>query len=180
MELSRTQLNNLHSCMSELLNNAKQQETLTSRNIKATNRVILIFTMLGALLTISIFFLFFGLTSAIKHSVESMATIQSQVVALSETMNSITDSVESMGGDVESLFDMNESVGHMVLKTGIINSYIAKINDQTRLLSSDVSYVRYHVDNVNNNFSSINQAIGGVSYSIHEAAKPIKQFIPIP
>ncbi|MEE9302677.1 MAG: hypothetical protein V3U84_02720 [Thiotrichaceae bacterium] len=180
MELSRTQLKNLHSCMSELLDNAEQQESITSGNIKATNRVILVFTMLGAALTISIFFLFFGLTSAIKHSVESMAVIESQVTELSATMNNITSSVESMGRDVESLYDMNESVGHMALKTGIINTYIAKLNDQTKWLSSDVSYVRHHVDNVNWRFSSINRAIGGVSYSLHETAKPIRQFIPIP
>ncbi len=180
MELSRKQLDALHSDMTELLNNADYQSGLTSTNIRGTNRVILIFTVLGAVLAISIFVMFFGLTSAINKSVKSMSAIQSQVVVLSETMDSITGSVKSMGRDVESLWDMNESVGYMVLKTGIINSYIAKLNDQTGRLSTDVSQVRYHVDNVNMRFSSINRSIGGVSHSLHETAKPIRQFIPMP
>ena len=180
MELSRSQLEKLHCNMLDLLNHADKQEAMTTGNIRATNRVILVFTLLGALLTISIFLMFFGLTKAIDHSVKSMTTIELQVENLRKTMDNITNSVDSMGRDVESLYDMNENVAHMVVKTGVINSYIAKLNEQTGLLSADVSSVRYNVSHMNQRFSSINQAIGGVSSSLHETAKPIRQFIPLP
>lgn len=180
MEISREQLENLHSSMLELLDNANQQKIKTGRNIRTTNLVIMIFILLGALLTFSIFYEFFGLTRAINHSVESMSKIRTQIADLRQTMDNVTDSVESMGRDVEVLYDMNESVGHMAQETGIINSYIAKLNAQSRLLSIDVSYVRYHVNHVNQRFSSINHAMNGVSFSLHETAKPIRQFIPLP
>ncbi len=180
MDISREQLENLHSSMLELLDNANEQKVRTGHNIRTTNLVIMVFILLGAVLTFSIFYEFFSLTKAINRSVESMSTIRTQIVELRQTMGNVTDSVETMGRDVEVLYDMNESVGHMAQETGIINSYIAKLNAQSRLLSIDVSYVRYHVKHVNQRFSSINHAMNGVSISLHETAKPIRQFIPLP
>lgn len=180
MEVSREQLENLHKDMQELLESANIHEVNTAQNIRTTNGVILVFTFLGVLLTGSIFFMFFDLTRAIHHSIRSMSTIKLQVSDLRSSMDNITSSVKHMGQDVEVLYDMNETVGHMAQETGIINSYIAQLSEQSKLLSVDVSYVRYHVERVNKNFSSINQAVDGLSYSLHETAKPIRQFIPFP
>ena len=180
MEISRKQLEGLHASMLEVLDNSNQQKSLTTRNIRTTNIVIMIFILLGVTLSVSIFYQFFGLTRAINHSIESMTTIQKQIGDLRHTMDEVTGSVKSMGHNVEVLSDMNESVGHMAQETGIINSYIAKLNGQTKLLSVDVSYVRYHVNHMNQRFSSINHAMNGVSFSLHETAKPVRQFIPLP
>jgi methyl-accepting chemotaxis protein len=180
MDVSREQLESLHKNMQELLDNANKQEIKTGENIRTTNGVLLVFTFLGAFLTGSIFYMFFDLTKAINHSIHSMSAIKLQVAELRSSMSGITSSVKNMGRDVEVLYYMNESVGHMAQETGIINSYIAQLSEQSRLLSVDVSYVRHHVDQVNQNFSSINQAMGGVSHSLYETAKPVKQFIPFP
>ncbi len=180
MKISRPEIEQVHASMVDLLENANQQDALNRENIHGTNRVILVFTLIGAILTLSIFFMFVGLAKAINHSVDSMITMKSQVVELRNTMDSITDHVESMGRDVETLYDMNESAGEIALKTGIINTYIAKLNDQSSLLGSEVSYVRYHIGEMNQRFSRINQSMGGVAFSMHETALPIRQFIPLP
>ncbi len=180
MEISRSQIEEIHASMTQLLENANYQDSLNTANIRGTNRVILIFTLLGAILTIAIFIMFFSFTKAINHSYGSMKNMQHQVADLRASMDSITNHVENMGQAVESLSYMNDSVGQIALKTGIINSYIAALNEQSGLLSSEVSYVRYHVDIINQRFSSINQAVNGVAYSMHETARPIKQFIPLP
>lgn len=180
MEVSRQQLENLHTHMNDLLESVHSQEDRTKKNIRRTNTVIVFFTLLGATLAIVIFSLFISLTQAITHSISSMEKIQHQVADVRETMESISTSVASMGEDVETLYYMSDSVGRMAMKTGVINSYIAKLHDQTGQMSVDASRVRYHTGIVNQRFGSINHAIGDVSRSLYETARPVRQFMPLP
>lgn len=180
MNISNTQVKQIHASMSELLEHANYQDGLNVQNIRGTNRVIVVFTLLGAIMTLLIFMMFFRFTQAINHSVDSMKHMQSQVVDLRQSMDSITSHIDGMGRDVESLSYISDNAGQIALKTGIINSYIAKLNEQSGLLGADVSNVRFHVDVVNQRFSSINRAVTGVAWSMHEASKPVRQFFPLP
>ena len=180
MNLTRQQLENLYTHMDEVAKNSVTAEKLAQKSISGTNRVIYIFTGLGAIFVILILSYFLLLNRAISHSIDSMSEINNQVGELQQTMHRITSSIANMGGNVEYLQQVSGSVNRISQKTEQINTYMKQLEQRTLKLGTDAGSIRYHTANIGLNFSHINQSVRNISYSVKQAVKPIKQFIPLP
>ena len=180
MNLTRQQLIHLYTHMDEVSKNSMDAEDLAQKSIRGTNRVIYIFTGLGAILVVLILSDFFLLNRAISRSVESMSVINEQVGDLQHTMQRITSSIANMGDSVEYLQRISGSVNRITQETAEINTYMGQLEQQTMQLGSNTQAISHHTANIGQNFSHINQSVGNISYSINQAVKPIKQFIPLP
>lgn len=180
MNLSREQLVIFSEGMAELAFHAEKEEQLTTKSIRVTNKVIVFFTLLGAILAVSILGLFFTLDGAIKHSIESMGTIEGQIAQLSESADEVSFSVKGMVYSVGVLPEIDRSVNAIGQSTQQMNHYLADMEAQTRQVAFDAGYVRYHAFHINERFTAMNNAVGNISYSLNESAKPIRQFFPLP
>ena len=180
MNLSHEQITDLSKCMREVSVNAKEQAAITDQSIRGTNRVITVFTLLGALLAILIFVLFVKLTAAVNQSIVGMQKIEGQVIDLNKSIHGIASSSNGMTDSLGAVVDISHDMGEISDKTLLLNRYLSDVNVQTRQISLDSGYIRFHTSQMNQNFSKINQSIGNISHSLHESAKPIRQFVPIP
>ncbi len=180
MNLTRQQLEDLYQNMDEVAQNSKHHEELAKKSIKITNRVIYIFTALGAILVALLLFNFIFFNKAITHSLNSMATINKQVIELRHTMDDITSSIKNMGSNVEYLQRISGSINKMTQATKQMSLSMQQLKQQTKRLSVQTHAISFHSSTINQNFSQINHSVGNISYSVHQIAKPIKQFIPIP
>ena len=180
MNLTRQQLEVLYTHMDEVATNSVESEKLAQKSIRGTNRVIYIFTSLGAILVILILSDFFLLNKAISHSIDSMSVINKQVGELQHTMKRITSSIANMGGNVEYLQRISGSVNRISQETEQMNTYMGQLEQQTLQLGSDTRAISHHATNIGKNFSHINLSVRNISYSVNQAVKPIKQFIPLP
>jgi len=180
MNLSREQLVIFSEGMLELASKASEEETITNKSIRITNKVIVFFTLLGAVLAISILGLFFTLKGAIDHSITSMAGIEKQIGQFSEIVDEVSFSIKGMALSMEVLPEIDKSVNALEQSTQKINHYLGEMEVQTRQVAFDAGYVRYHTFQINQRFSSMNSAVGNISYSLHESAKPVQQFFPLP
>ncbi len=180
MILTHEQITELSQCMKDVSLNAKEQEAITDKSIRGTNRVITVFTLLGAFLAIVIFVLFVKLTTAVDQSIVSMGKIEGQVVDLSKSIKGISSSSNGMTDSLSVIVDISRDIGEISDKSLVLNRYLAEISEQTRQISLDSGYISFHTAQMNQSFSQVNKTIGNISYSLHESAKPIRQFIPIP
>ncbi len=180
MNLSREQLVIFSEGMVELASKASEEETITNKSIRITNKVIVFFTLLGAVLAISILGLFFTLKGAIDHSIESMAGIEKQIGQFSEIVDEVSFSIKGMAHSMNTLPEIDKNVSGLGRSTQQINHYLGEMKTQTRQVAFDAGYVRYYTFQINQRFSNMNSAVGNISYSLHESAKPIQQFFPLP
>lgn len=180
MKLTRAQLEQLHAHMQDLAGHTYDQENITKKNIIGTNRVIYIFTALGFVITLFIFFMFYKLSSEIEHSVVSMQTMQNQVVTFQKTVTSLTNTIENMGIDVEQLYYMNNSIAQIANQTQVFEDYLGDIATYSQKLSSDSRVLNMSSKKMNITMNHLTKSTGRIAYSLNETAKPIRQFIPIP
>ncbi len=180
MKLSRQQLEALYRHMNEVAENTHGHEYLARKSIRGTNWVIAIFTGIGAILVTLILSYFIFLNQAISHSIESMSVINKQVVELRHTMGDITSSIANMGNNVEYLQRISGSINNMNQTTEKMTAYMKQVEQQTKILGSQANSLALHATVIDQNFSQVNLSVGNISYSVHQAVKPIKQFIPMP
>ena len=180
MRLSRVQLEELYIAMDEVSQNSQKLEKVAKRSIRRTNIVIVLFTGLGAILAFLILSDFYLLNRAISRSINSMDIINKQVVELRGTMDDISSSIDNMGYNVEYLQRIGTSVNKIGNSTVKINSFMQVLNQQTQELGADAKNIGYYASTINQNFSQINNSVGNISFSVYQAVKPIKQFMPIP
>jgi methyl-accepting chemotaxis protein len=180
MNLTRQQLEDLYTHMDDIAKNSQNNEQLAQKSIRGTNRIIVIFTGLGVVLVVLILSDFFLLNKAISRSVDSMSVINKQVGDLQQTMKRITSSIANMGVNVEYLQRISGSVNSMSQETEQMNTYMGQLEQQTMQLGSNTHSISRHTANIGQNFSRINQSVGSISYSVNQAVKPIKQFMPLP
>lgn len=180
MNLSREQLVIFSEGMVELAKKASEEETITNKSIRITNNVIVFFTLLGAVLAISILGLFFTLKGAIDHSIASMTGIEKQIGQFSEIVDEVSFSIKGMVYSMNTLPEIDENVSGLGRSTQQINDYLSEMKAQTRQVAFDAGYVRYHTFQINQRFITMNKAVGNISYSLHESAKPVQQFFPLP
>ncbi|MCK5813314.1 MAG: hypothetical protein KAH03_03610 [Cocleimonas sp.] len=180
MTLTRQQLEDLYRHMEEVAKSSSDHEVLAKKSIRGTNRVIYIFTGLGAVLAGLIFYDFVFLNKAISRSLKSMAVMNTQVVELRHTMNDITSSIANMGTNVEYLQRISSSVNHITQATRQMNGYMGQLEQQTIKLGLETRAINLHASAIDQNFSQINHSVKNISYSVHQVVRPIKQFMPIP
>ncbi len=180
MNLTRQQLEDLYTHMDDIVKNSQNSEQLAQKSIRGTNRIIIIFTGLGAVLVVLILSDFFLLNKAISRSIESMTVINKQVGELQQTMQRITSSIANMGTNVEYLQRISGSVNSITQETEKMNTYMGQLKQQTMQLGSSTRSISHHTTDIGQNFSRINQSVGSLSYSVNQAVKPIKQFMPLP
>jgi len=180
MNLSREQLIIFSEGMAELAGKASKEEAITNKSIRVTNTVIIFFTLLGAVLAISILGFFFTLSTAIDRSKESMMGIEGQIGQFSEIVDEVSFSVKGMVVSMEVLPQISQSVSALGQSTKKIDHFLSEIETETRQVAFDTGYIRYHTFHINQRFSNMNNAVGNISYSLHESAKPIQQFFPLP
>jgi methyl-accepting chemotaxis protein len=180
MNLSREQLIIFSEGMVELADKASEEEAVTNKSIQVTNKVIIFFTLLGAVLALSILGFFFTLSTAIERSIDSMRGIEEQIVQLSEVIDEVSFSVKGMVFSMDVLPEIAQSVNSLGESTQKINHYLGEMEVETRQVAFDSGYIRYHTAQINQRFIYMNNAVGSISYSLHESAKPIQQFFPLP
>ncbi|MCK5903149.1 MAG: hypothetical protein KAG28_08355 [Cocleimonas sp.] len=180
MRLSRHQLEEFHLNMLEAAENTRENEDAAKQSIRRTNTVIYVFTALGAILAALILYYFLLLNQAISHSIDSMKEINQQVTELRGTMDNVTASIKTMGNNVAFLQNIGDSVGNISQSTQIVDRFMDVLKQETNHLSTHASNIRLHTSNINQNFSQINQSVNNISFSVHQAVKPIKQFLPMP
>jgi methyl-accepting chemotaxis protein len=180
MNLTRQQLEDLYTDMDDVAKNSKKHAQFSKKSIVATNRIIYLSTGVGAILVIFILSEFILLNKAISRSLDSMSVINNQVGELRITMHKITGSMVNMGDDIEYLQSISNSVNQLTKTTYKINNHMAELDQQTITLSKNAHYINLHTENIEKNFSQINQSLGNISYSVNQVVKPIKQFMPIP
>lgn len=180
MNLSREQLIIFSEGMAELANRASIEEAITNESIQITNKVIVFFTLLGAVLAISISTFFFTLKGAIDDSITSMNNIEQQIADLSDTIDDVSSSVGGMVFSMDVLPAIDANVDDLGQSTQKINHYIAEMDTQTQQIAFDTGYVRYHTFQINQRFTNMNNIVGNITYSVRETAKPLRQFFPLP
>ncbi|MCK5726567.1 MAG: methyl-accepting chemotaxis protein [Thiotrichaceae bacterium] len=180
MKLTRTQLEQLYTHMQDLGSYTLDQESATKKNIVGTNRVIYIFTLLGFVIMVFAFYTFYQLSGAINHSIKSMETMEKQVVIFRKSVGNVSETITEMGGDVEQILYMSNSISQIADRTKTIDLYLGKISVQIQHLSKDSVSLNQSSAQMESSINKLNQSTGRIAYSLHETAKPIKQFIPIP
>jgi methyl-accepting chemotaxis protein len=180
MNLTRQQLKDLYTHMDDVAKNSKNHAQFSKKSIIATNRVIYVSTVLGAILVVLILSEFILLNKAISRSLDSMSVINNQVGELRITMHKITGSMVNMGGDIEYLQQISSSINELTKTTYKINNYMIELDKKTLELGKNAHNINLHTENIGKNFSQINQSLGNISYSVNEVVRPIKQFIPMP
>jgi len=180
MNLTRQQLEDLYTNMDEMVANSRHFNDLATTNIRGTNWVVYILAGLGVVMVILILSYFTLLNKAISHSLDSMSVTNKQVVELRGTMDNITSSISNMDGSIKYLRKISSSVNRINQTTQQMQGYMGQLEQQTLKLGSDTHFLVSHAATINHNFSQINQSVNNISSSVHQAVKPIRQFIPIP
>ncbi len=180
MQITEKHLADIALCLKELADEAAIQKNMTQQSIAGTNRVITVFTLLGSIIVLTIFYYFIAFNKGVSHSVESMNTIKKQMADLRDSMDIITFSVDEVGQNISYVNLMSTNINSMGKSTsGIVNS-IYSISKQTHQLAQDTQWIRYNATIINQYFGHLNYSISNVSQSLHEVAKPIDQFFPLP
>lgn len=180
MNLTKEHLDDISLCLQELAEEASIQKSITQRSILGTNSVITIFTVLGGLIVLSIFYYFFAFNQGVSHSINSMKTLQTQMADLRDSMDSITFSVGEIGQNIGYIDLMSTNVKTMARSTDGLTQSIQSIGLNTHQLGEDTKWIRYNASIIDQHFGRLNSSIGSVSQSLNDAAKPINQFFPIP
>ena len=180
MNITKKQFNDIALCLKELADEAEVQRGITQRSILGTNSVITIFTVLGSIIVLSIFYYFFAFNRGVSHSVESMGKIQEQMVDLRNSMDSITFSIDEIGQNVGYVDLMSTNINTMARSTDGITKSIYTIGQQTHLLGENTKWIRYNASVIDQHFGRLNYSISNVSSALNDAARPVERFFPFP
>lgn len=180
MNLSQQQIAFLHKNMKELVATTERQEAKISVSIRRTNIVIVSMSIIGILLVLLTLLMFNQFSRSVTHSIKSMDAINEQVSAFQETMTLVEGSMQSMGKNIEFLSYMNMHVAKMSGRTKQIGINVSALQAETTYLARDAGELRLNTQYIDQQFGRINNSIGRVSGSLHDIAKPARQFFPVP
>lgn len=180
MNLSQQQIAFLHKNMKELVVTTERQEARISVSIRRTNIVIISMSIIGILLILLTLLMFNQFSRSITHSIKSMDAINEQVSAFQETMTLVEGSMQSMGKNIEFLSFMNKHVAKMSGRTKQIGINVSALQAETTYLAKDTGALRLSTQYIDQQFGRINNSVGRVSGSLHDIAKPARQFFPVP
>lgn len=180
MNLTDQQIAFLHSNTKEMLEITERQQSDISMSIRRTNLITMIMAIIGMLLALLTLMMFAKFSNSIKHSLNSMQAINSEVSGLRQTMSLVDRSMHSMGQNIEFLTFMNDSVKKISDSTGQISHDVALLQQQTVNIAQNTGSLRLNTEYINQQFGRINYSFALVSRSVHDAARPSRQFIPVP
>lgn len=180
MSLTDQQIAFLHSNTKEMLGIAERQQSDISMSIRRTNQITMIMAVIGLLLLLLTLFMFVKFSNSIKHSLDSMQAIHSEVSGLRQTMSLVDRSMQSMGNNIEYLTLINDSVQKISNSTGEISQDVALLQEQTVSIAESTGALRLNTEYIDQQFGRINYSFAQVSRSVHDAARPSRQFMPVP
>ena len=106
--------------------------------------------------------------------------INSEVSGLRQTMSLVDRSMQSMGTNIEFLTFINDSVVKISDSTGRISQDVDLLQQQTVTIAQDTGALRLNTEYIDQQFGRINYTFAQVSRSVHDAARPSRQFMPVP
>lgn len=180
MALSNQQIQKIHDCLTELAKQARTQSTVTKKNIYRTNWIIIVFTSVGALFAIAIFYYFVQLTYGVKHSVNSLQVLEAQMTDMRGSMDEIAFNVDNMGQNIGYIGLINNNIKTISQRTQQINQEVALLKENTQQLGLQSHLIYQHTQVIDQSFFNVNHTVKQMSSSIHNVAKPINRFFPIP
>lgn len=180
MNLSQQQITFFHRSMKELVTTTERQQLRISTSIRRTNFIIISMAIIGILLILLTLLMFNKFSRSITHSIKSMDAITEQVSAFRETMMLVEGSMQSMGKNIEFLSFMNTHVAKMSGKTEQIGINVSALHAETTHIATDTGALRLNTQYIDQQFGRINNSLGRASRSLHDIAKPARQFFPIP
>ena len=158
----------------------QRQQSDISMSIRRTNQITIIMAIIGMLLLLLTLVMFAKFSNSIKHSVNSMQAINSEVSGLRQTMSLVDLSMQSMGKNIEFLTFMNDSVQKISDSTGQISQDVVLLQQHTVSIAQNTGALRLNTEYIDQQFGHINYSFARVSRSVHDAARPTRQFIPVP
>ncbi|MGV6810466.1 MAG: hypothetical protein ACWA5U_11400 [bacterium] len=180
MALNNQQIQKIHDCLTELAEQARNQSTVTKKNIYRTNWIIIVFTSVGALFAIAIFYYFVQLTYGVKHSVNSLQVLEAQMTDMRGSMDEIAFSVDNMGLNISYIGLINDNIKTISQHTQQMNQEVALLKQNTQHLGIQSRLIHHHTQIIDQSFFNVNHTVKQMSHSIHHVAKPIDRFFPIP
>lgn len=180
MALTTQNIQKIHDCLAELAQQASTESGVTKQNIQRTNWIIIIFTSVGALFALAIFYYFVQLTYGVKHSVNSLQILETQMTDMRGSMDEIAFSVDNMGQNIGYIGLINNNIKTISQRTQQINQEVALLKENTQQLSLQSHLIHHHTKVIDQSFFNVNHTVKKMSRSIHHVAKPIDRFFPIP
>ena len=180
MNLSRQQVDFFHKNMKELAETTERQQASISVSIRRTNLIIVSMAVIGILIVLLTLLVFNQFSRSITHSIKSMDAITEEVTAFRETMVLVEGSMQSMGKNIEFLSFMNDHVAKMSGQTKQIGINVSALQNETIHIAENTGALRLNAQYIDQQFGRINNSIGRVSGSLHDIAKPARQFFPAP
>ena len=180
MSLTDQQIAFLHTNTKEMLEITERQQSDISMSIRRTNQITMIMAVIGILLLLLTLLMFAKFSNSIKHSLNSMQAINSEVSGLRQTMSLVDRSMQSMGTNIEFLTFINDSVVKISDSTGRISQDVDLLQQQTVTIAQDTGALRLNTEYIDQQFGRINYTFAQVSRSVHDAARPSRQFMPVP
>jgi len=180
MSITTQHVKKIHACLEELAHEASSQNNVTKKNIRRTNWIIFIFTGVGALFALAIFYYFVQLTYGVKHSVNALMILEEQMTGMRSSMDNIAFDVDNMGQSIGYIGLINTSVKTISEHTQQINQEVAVLKKNTQQLGLQSRLIHHHTQLIDQSFVQVNDSIAKMSRSIHHVSKPIDRFFPMP
>jgi len=180
MNFSRQQVEFFHKSMKELAETTERQQASISVSIRRTNLIIVSMAIIGILLVLLTLLVFNQFSRSISHSLKSMDAITKEVTAFRETMVQVEGSMQSMGKNIEFLSFMNSHAAKMAGQTEQIGINVSALQNEMTHIAENTGALRKNTQYIDQQFGRINNSIGRVSGSLHDIAKPARQFFPVP